>query len=82
MEAETIRDSILATSGRLDGTLYGMSIQPFRDTGICRPTIVSRSPWMATGRRSIYIKNNLMEAPKFLLAFDLPGGKFRAGAAI
>src|SRR5205807_1642384 len=32
MEAEAVRDSILAVSGRLDRTLYGMSIPSFRET--------------------------------------------------
>ncbi|HEY1603363.1 MAG TPA: PSD1 and planctomycete cytochrome C domain-containing protein [Pirellulales bacterium] len=78
MEAETIRDSILATSGRLDGTLYGMSIQPYRDKENADRRLFP-GPLDGAGRRSIYIKNNLMEAPKFLSAFDLPGGKVSRG---
>jgi hypothetical protein len=31
------------------------------------------------GRRSVYIKNNLMESPKFLGAFNFPGGKIAQG---
>src|SRR5262249_13087585 len=31
------------------------------------------------GRRSIYIKNNLMESPKFLGVFNFPGGKVAQG---
>src|SRR4029077_6556695 len=36
-------------------------------------------PLDGNGRRSIYIKNNLMEAPKFLGAFNFPGGKVAQG---
>src|SRR5205085_11779883 len=78
MEAEAIRDAILAVSGRLDRTLYGMSVQPFR----AEPNADRRlfpGPLDGDGRRSIYIKNNLMEAPKFLSAFNLPGGKVAQG---
>jgi len=32
MEAEAIRDAILAASGRLDRTLYGHSIPAYRET--------------------------------------------------
>ena len=31
MEAEAIRDALLAASGRLDRTLYGMSIPAYRE---------------------------------------------------
>ncbi|MEK6257263.1 MAG: PSD1 and planctomycete cytochrome C domain-containing protein [Planctomycetota bacterium] len=78
MEAEAIRDSILATSGRLDRTLFGHSVQPFRET----PNVDRRlfpGPVDGGGRRSVYIKNNLMEAPRFLEAFNFPGGKIVQG---
>lgn len=78
MEAETIRDSILATSGRLDLTQFGMSIQPFRAQENADRRLFP-GPLDGAGRRSIYIKNNLMEPPKFLSAFDLPGGKVSRG---
>jgi hypothetical protein len=78
MEAEAIRDSILTVSGRLDRTLFGPSIQPFRD----KPNPDRRlfpGPLDGHGRRSIYVKNNLMEAPQFLAAFNFPGGKVTQG---
>jgi cytochrome c553 len=78
LEAEAIRDSILAASGRLDPQLYGPSVQPFRE----QPNNDRRlfpGPLDGAGRRSIYIKFNLMEAPKFLSAFNLPGGKVAQG---
>jgi hypothetical protein len=78
MDAESIRDSILVASGRLDRTLYGMSVQPFRETALADRRLFP-GPLDGHGRRSIYIKNNLMESPKFLGAFNLPGGKVVQG---
>jgi len=78
MEAEAVRDSILVTSGRLDRKLYGPSVQPYRE----KPYVDRRlfpGPLDGDGRRSIYIKNNLMEGPKFLAAFNFPGGKVTQG---
>ena len=78
LDAESIRDSILVASGRLDRTLYGMSVQPFRATPLADRRLFP-GPLDGHGRRSIYIKNNLMESPKFLGAFNLPGGKVMQG---
>jgi hypothetical protein len=78
MEAEAIRDSILAASGRLEGTLYGPSVQPYRD----KPNPDRRlfpGPLDGGGRRSVYVKANLMEGPGFLSAFNFPGGKVAQG---
>ena len=73
-----MRDSILAASGRLDPTLYGPSIQPFREKEYADRRLFP-GPLDGNGRRSVYIKNNLMEAPKFLGAFNFPGGKVTQG---
>ncbi|HVU89510.1 MAG TPA: PSD1 and planctomycete cytochrome C domain-containing protein [Pirellulales bacterium] len=78
MQAEAIRDCILATSGRLDRALFGMSIQPYREKENADRRLFP-GPLDGHGRRSVYIKNNLMEAPKFLSAFDFPGGKVALG---
>jgi aryl carrier-like protein len=78
MEAEVIRDSILAASGRLDVQQFGMSVQPFREKDYADRRLFA-GPLDGHGRRSIYIKNNLMESPKFLSAFNLPGGKVTQG---
>lgn len=78
LEAEGIRDSILAVSGRLDRALYGPSIQPFRATENADRRLFP-GPLDGNGRRSVYIKNNLMEAPQFLEAFNFPGGKVTQG---
>lgn len=78
MEAEAVRDSILAASGRLDATLYGYSVQPFREKEYADRRLFP-GPLDGNGRRSVYIKNNLMESPKFLGAFNFPGGKVTQG---
>jgi hypothetical protein len=78
MEAEAVRDSILVASGRLDPTLFGMSIQPFREKEYADRRLFP-GPLDGNGRRSVYIKNNLMEGPKFLAAFNFPGGKVTQG---
>ena len=69
---------ILAASGRLDRTLFGPSIQPFREKDYADRRLFA-GPLDGHGRRSIYIKNNLMEGPKFLEAFNFPGGKVTQG---
>ena len=71
LDAEAIRDNILAVSGRLDRTLYGPSIQPHRG----EPKEYRRlfqGPLDGNGRRSIYLKVTRMEGPRFLELFDLP----------
>ena len=78
MEAEAIRDSILSVSGRLQTQLYGLSVQPYRE----QPNTDRRlfaGPLDGDGRRSVYIKINLMEGPRFLSAFNFPGGKIAQG---
>jgi hypothetical protein len=78
MEAEAIRDSILAACGRLDPTLYGPSIAPYRKQENADRRLFP-GPLDGNGRRSLYIKVNLMEAPHFLGAFNFPGGKSAQG---
>jgi hypothetical protein len=78
MEAEAIRDSLLAVSGRLDRTLYGPSIPAYRDKEYADRRLF-KGPLDGNGRRSIYIKVTLMEAPKFLEVFNFPGGKVCQG---
>jgi hypothetical protein len=78
MDAELVRDAILTASGRLDGKLFGMSVQPFREKEYADRRLFP-GPLDGEGRRSVYIKNNLMEAPKFLGAFNFPGGKVTQG---
>ncbi|MEO8658272.1 MAG: PSD1 and planctomycete cytochrome C domain-containing protein [Bryobacteraceae bacterium] len=71
MDAESVRDRVLAVSGRLDPALYGPSIQPHRG----EPKNYRRlfqGPLDGDGRRSIYLKVTRMEGPRFLELFDFP----------
>jgi hypothetical protein len=78
LEAEAIRDAILAASGRLDRKLYGSSVEPFRERQIDHQRLFS-GPVDGNGRRSLYVKHTLMEPPKFLEAFNLPKGVVMQG---
>jgi hypothetical protein len=77
-EAEVIRDSILAVSGRLDPTLLGPSVHPYRERDDTQLRLFA-GPLDGDGRRSIYLKVQLIEATRFLSAFNLPGGKVVQG---
>lgn len=73
LEGESIRDAVLAISGRLDTTMFGPSVAihltPFM-TGRGRPG--KSGPLDGDGRRSIYIavKRNFLSP--FMQAFDMP----------
>ncbi|MEW5974275.1 MAG: PSD1 and planctomycete cytochrome C domain-containing protein [Acidobacteriota bacterium] len=71
LEAESIRDSILFASGRLDRTLYGPSIHPYRSEPKEYRKLFS-GPLDGNGRRSIYLKVTRHEGPRFLEVFDFP----------
>jgi len=73
LEAEAIRDSILAVSGRLDAKLHGPSVMPHLTqhmTGRGRPAV--SGPLDGDGRRSIYINVRRNFLTPMLLAFDYP----------
>ncbi len=78
MDAESIRDSLLAASGRLDRTLYGMSVAPYREKANEYRRLFP-GPLDGDGRRSVYIKVTLMEGDKFLTGFNFPGSKVTQG---
>ena len=73
LEAESIRDGMLALSGRLDPTMFGPSVEvhltPFMD-GRGKPG--SSGPLDGDGRRSIYLRVRRNFLPPMLLAFDMP----------
>jgi hypothetical protein len=71
LEAEGIRDSILATAGRLDDTLFGPPIEPHRTAEDPMKRLM-KGPLDGQGRRSIYLKMTLMEPPRFLALFNQP----------
>lgn len=78
VEAEVIRDCLLAVSGRLDRQLGGPSVHPYRVQADPDKRLYV-GPLDGDGRRSIYLKFQLMEAPHFLREFNLPGGKVAQG---
>ncbi|MBI2424017.1 MAG: DUF1553 domain-containing protein [Candidatus Hydrogenedentes bacterium] len=78
LEAESIRDAILAVSGRLDGTLYGVPVDPYRVAQDPAKRLFS-GPLDGEGRRSLYQKMTLMEPPKFLALFNQPIPKQTTG---
>lgn len=73
LEAEAIRDGLLAISGRLDGSNYGPSV-PVHLTdflqGRGRPTV--NGPLDGNGRRSIYLAIRRNFPSPMMQAFDLP----------
>lgn len=71
LDAESIRDAILAVSSRLDSNLYGPSVHPNRREEVdYRKLLIG--PLDGDGRRSIYTKVTRMEGPRFLELFDFP----------
>ena len=73
LDAEWIRDQMLAVSGRLDHTIFGASVDvyltPFMD-GRGKPG--ASGPLDGAGRRSIYLAVRRNFLPPMLLAFDMP----------
>ena len=72
LEAETIRDAILAASGRLDRSLGGMpALLEFDPSGL--QTVVGEEPYTQNPfRRSLYILARRNYPLNFLEAFDYP----------
>lgn len=72
LPAESIRDAMLAVSGRLDPAMYGPSVPvhltPFME-GRGRP---QGGPLEGDGRRSVYISVNRNFLSPMMLAFDMP----------
>jgi hypothetical protein len=73
LEAEAIRDAILAVSGRLDRTVYAPRVEvyltPFME-GRGKPQ--SSGPLDGDGRRSLYVAVRRNFLPPTMLAFDFP----------
>jgi len=73
LEAEAIRDAILAVSGRLDASMYGVSIPPHLTAHMVGRGRPARSgPVDGDGRRSIYINVRRNFLTPMFLAFDYP----------
>ena len=71
LEAEAIRDSLLAVSGRLDPALYGPPVEPYRTAEDASKRLF-KGPLDGNGRRSLYLEMTLMEPPRFLALFNQP----------
>jgi hypothetical protein len=71
LEAESIRDSILLSSGKLSKEMYGPSLDPHRDQEKAYRRLFS-GPLDGNGRRSLYLKVTRMEGTRFLDMFDYP----------
>jgi Protein of unknown function (DUF1553)/Protein of unknown function (DUF1549)/Planctomycete cytochrome C len=71
LEAEAIRDSLLAVSGRLKPTLFGPPIEPYRTAEDAQKRLF-KGPLDGDGRRSVYLEMTLMETPRFLALFNQP----------
>ncbi len=78
LEAESIRDAVLAASGRLNPALYGPPINPYRQNEDAMKRLFC-GPLDGLGRRSIYTKVTIMEPPKFLASFNQPAPKIPTG---
>jgi len=78
LEAEAIRDSLLAVSGRLDRQLYGRPILPTRFVEDPSKRLFN-GPLDGAGRRSIYLQMSIMDPPKFLVGFNLPDLRLPTG---
>lgn len=78
LEAEAIRDAILAVAGRLDPTLFGPPIDPYR-TAEDKAKRLFSGPLDGHGRRSLYTKITLMEPPRFLALFNQPIPRLTVG---
>jgi len=78
LEAEGIRDALLAVSGRLDPQLYGRPIAPQRNVEDDKKRLFS-GPLDGHGRRSLYLQMSIMAPPVFLTAFNLPDLKLPTG---
>jgi hypothetical protein len=73
LEAEAIRDAMLAVSGRLDAKMFGRGVMPHLTEhmlGRGRPT--ASGPLDGAGRRSLYLNVRRNFLTPMFLAFDYP----------
>lgn len=73
LEAEAIRDSLLAVSGRLDPTVGGPPVPVHLTEFIVgRGSPQTSGPLDGAGRRSLYLATRRNFLPTFMLVFDFP----------
>ena len=78
LDAESIRDAMLAASGRLEPQFFGPPVNPYRRNEDPQKRLFS-GPLDGAGRRAIYTKVTIMEPPKFLATFNQPTPKIPSG---
>jgi len=78
LDAESLRDAMLAVSDRLDATLFGPTTNPSRLSKDDQKRLFS-GPLDGLGRRSIYTRITIMEPPRFLATFNQPAPKIPTG---
>ena len=78
LEAESIRDAMLSVSGRLDSTVGGEPIDPYRMKEDPAKRLFT-GPLDGRGRRSLYLRMTLMEPPRFLAQFNQPSPQGTTG---
>ena len=81
LDAESIRDAMLVVSGRLDRQLLGGFVDPYRPKSkvVKADQTYFSGPLDGNGRRSIYLRNTIMEPYKFLETFNKPIPKMPTG---
>lgn len=80
LEAEAIRDHILACSGELDTTLFGPSVEAYVGDLPQSRAYPNPGPLDGDGRRSVYLELRRSFLPTFLRAFDMPNATEPIGA--
>ena len=80
LEAEAIRDHILACSGELDTTLFGPSTEAYVEDLLNSRAKPNSGPLDGGNRRSVYLEMRRNFLPSFLRAFDLPNATEPIGA--
>ncbi len=73
LQAEAIRDAILAVSGRLDPKQFGPGIATHRTPFMTGRGARGSGPLDGAGRRTIYLSVYRNFLNPFLLSFDMPG---------
>jgi len=72
IEAESIRDSLLFVSGRLDPTMYGLGVPLPLPAGYKDFDVPAAGPLDGRGRRSVFLEARRNYPLALLMAFDQP----------
>lgn len=72
LDAESLRDAVLTSSGRLDRTLYGLPLPTPQPPGLTDDKKPVSGPIDGAGRRSLYLNVRKNFPVEFLEVFDRP----------